>query len=287
MLNKNEAMGAYIGAAVGDAYGAPFEFIPTEDMEYAKRQGFDNTARYYTGGVHDVASGEWTDDTAMARCIAKSYFLNNKIDDHTTMKMFADWADNGVLGTRDYCFDIGNTVSSAIRQWRTGKKSLPMEGTGEGNGGIMRLAPVVVFNSNNYYHAVEDAVQTSRLTHDNDICDLYAECLMDVIFRKGNVQGIVPYNMCTGDGNGHVEATFWNAVECIDKTDNFMDAINMAVMMGNDTDSTACVTGMIAGSLYGLESIPVELINGLVGAETLMEEAEELYNLGLTERQVH
>ena len=61
-MHKDNAIGMFMGLFIGDALGAPLEFTerntgnPLKDM--------------VGGGVHETAPGEWTDDGAMAMCIA-------------------------------------------------------------------------------------------------------------------------------------------------------------------------------------------------------------------------
>ena len=56
--------GTMIGLAVGDALGAAVEF---------QRPGtFRAVTGYRGGGPHDLAPGEWADDTSMALALADS-----------------------------------------------------------------------------------------------------------------------------------------------------------------------------------------------------------------------
>lgn len=281
-LTRDQAIGAYIGAAVGDAYGAPFEFMDEDEVRCFASEHFDETGGYFSGGAHQVVEGEWTDDTAMARCIADSYLNHKEIDERQVMENFWDWMTMGVFGTRDHCFDIGNTCRAAITIWRyQGKSKMIPRGhksPSEGNGGIMRLAPVITFNSQNYFDAVNDAILTSSFTHKTDLCDKYAEAVMDVVFGTG----LRPL-MNQGEpklGSGFVYATFWNAVFCFTVTSNYLDCIREAVLMGDDTDSTAAVAGMIAGAHYGISGIPEDLVDSLFDSDQLLAEAESLYQLG-------
>jgi ADP-ribosylglycohydrolase len=43
----------------------------------------------------------------------------------------------------------------------------------------------------------------------------------------------------------------------------------MAVNLGNDTDTTAAVTGALAGLSYGIEGIPVEWLNTLAASDDI------------------
>jgi len=57
-----------------------------------------------------------------------------------------------------------------------------------------------------------------------------------------------------------LEASFW----CLMKTDSYHDAVLKAVNLGSDTDTTAAVTGGLAGLLYGSQNIPAEWLEVLV-----------------------
>lgn len=54
-----------------------------------------------------------------------------------------------------------------------------------------------------------------------------------------------------------LKASIW----CLLTTDNYKDAALKAVNLGEDTDTTAAVTGGLAGLLYGLDNIPSNWIN--------------------------
>ena len=49
----------------------------------------------------------------------------------------------------------------------------------------------------------------------------------------------------------------------LEQTSDYEDAIKRAVLLGNDTDTTACVTGGLAGIRYGLRKIPERWLNAL------------------------
>ena len=41
---------------------------------------------------------------------------------------------------------------------------------------------------------------------------------------------------------------------------NYKQAVKQAILLGNDTDTTACVTGGLAGILFGFEDIPQQWV---------------------------
>ena len=60
------------------------------------------------------------------------------------------------------------------------------------------------------------------------------------------------------------------------KTDNYKAAVLRAVNLGEDTDTTAAVTGGLAGLLYGLEGIPAAWRKQLARADDIENLAERL-----------
>jgi ADP-ribosylglycohydrolase len=59
----------------------------------------------------------------------------------------------------------------------------------------------------------------------------------------------------------HAHHTIQAAIYCFLKTDSYEEAVLMAVNLGDDTDTTASVTGALAGIYYGFDSIPVKWRN--------------------------
>ena len=60
----DKSRGAMLGLAIGDALGAPVETLP--------RGSFAPVTSYRAGGYFQLPAGAWTDDTAMALCLADS-----------------------------------------------------------------------------------------------------------------------------------------------------------------------------------------------------------------------
>ncbi len=63
-MNLDQALGSIIGLAIGDALGAPVEFC--------QRGRFTALTGLREGAKFKMRLGEWSDDTAMALCLAES-----------------------------------------------------------------------------------------------------------------------------------------------------------------------------------------------------------------------
>jgi ADP-ribosyl-[dinitrogen reductase] hydrolase len=56
---------------------------------------------------------------------------------------------------------------------------------------------------------------------------------------------------------------------CLLNTDNYADAVLKSVNLGDDTDTTAAVTGGLAALIYGFDSIPNEWLDQLARKEDI------------------
>lgn len=69
--------------------------------------------------------------------------------------------------------------------------------------------------------------------------------------------------------SGYVVDTLEAAVWCLLNTDNYADCVLKAVNLGGDTDTTAAVSGGIAGLVYGEDLIPDLWIATLLGRSSI------------------
>ena len=156
--------GCLLGLAVGDAVGTTLEFKPPGS--------FKPIVGMAGGGPFRLKPGEWTDDTSMALCLATSLVEKNRFDPKDQMDRYCRWWKEGYLSSNGICFDIGNAVAAALRQYQqTGE---PIAGSTDphsaGNGCIMRLAPVPMFYFNDPEEAIEKSAESSKTTHGAAAC---------------------------------------------------------------------------------------------------------------------
>ena len=72
-----------------------------------------------------------------------------------------------------------------------------------------------------------------------------------------------------GNGSGYVVDCLRSAFMILARAESYEEAVKQAVMLGDDTDTTACVVGGLAGSVYGEEGIPVRWLKTLRGREAV------------------
>ena len=158
--------GCLLGLAAGDALGTTLEF---------KRRGtFTPLTDMVGGGPFGLDAGQWTDDTSMALCLAESLLECGGFDARDQMQRYVRWWQEGYLSSTGTCFDIGNTVSGALRRFLNEEgqagQGNPFAGSTDphtaGNGSLMRLAPVPLFFAPaGAKEAIARAGESSRTTH--------------------------------------------------------------------------------------------------------------------------
>ena len=273
-------IGLFLGLAIGDAIGAPIEFQPSREPE-------NYITRYMSGGAHNVSKGEFTDDTSMALAMADAFLEAKAFDGKLIMQNFVLWKNEGVYSPRGVMFDCGNTVLQALRNFEKDQRN-PFAGSKDefssGNGGLMRLAPAIIFA-----HSEDDASylarETTRLTHGANealFCsEIFARELFSRTISNEYSQYKHPIDIAREDvmSGGYVKETYQAAWWAFQTTDNFEDCIIKAVNRGFDSDTTGAVAGMIAGCFYGLSHIPQWMIDGLQWNEKIIRVATDLHNL--------
>ena len=150
--------GALLGLAVGDALGTTLEFCIRDQNPHHKEM--------LGGGAFDVAPGEWTDDTAMALCLAESLVNCQAFDTHDQLSRYVRWWREGYMACQGRCIDIGGTTLDALQRFERTQDTNAggTQAYQSGNGGIMRLAPAVMV-ANSEQEAVSLAVRSSLTTH--------------------------------------------------------------------------------------------------------------------------
>jgi len=290
--------GALLGLACGDAVGTTLEFSP--------RGSFQPITDMVGGGPFKLAPGQWTDDTSMALCLAESLAEKEGFDPADQMTRYLNWWHWGYLSSTGNCFDIGSTVRSALTRFQDSGE--PYSGSTDpwsaGNGSLMRLAPVVLFAYGSPDKLAALAAQSSRTTHGAaeaiECCQLFAQlirlalsgCPKNSLLRS--ISGIWHQDkvkqLATGDfiskpdsaikGSGYCVESLEAALWCFFNTDSYPEAILAAANLGDDADTTAAISGQMAGAFYGAAGIPAQWREKLTMREDIEHLATRLYQLG-------
>jgi len=281
-MNRDKSIGMFIGLAIGDALGAPLEF------QEAREPG-NFLTKYTIGGAHNVSLGEWTDDTSMALAIAKSLIEKQTFDADDIMQKFCNWYKKGEYSTRGRCFDIGGTVSVALRSYSetidNSEYLQPYRGRiatdTSGNGALMRMAPVIMV-AKNPFHAMQLATQQTLLTHGSNLCIEYSLMLAEELYHGYPIARYNDYKLPTDIkvnevmSGGFVKETYEAAWWAFATTNSFEECIIKAVNRGHDADTTGAVAGMIAGRHYGHSKIPEYFKDNLMLYDELFQTAIDL-----------
>jgi len=280
-LDDDRVVGVIVGAAVGDALGAPFEFGPegTFSAQLPARRS-DGVGDMIGGGVFDWGPGEFTDDTQMGLALASSLLARGGYDPDDLWLRWRIWARTSS--------DVGNTTRWALdhEDWRLVVHHDP-ERTAA-NGALMRAFPLAlatIGTDTDVARAV--TLHQSLLTHAHPAAAWGA--WLGVAMTRGALTGADPLATLDlelarladedpgtaerfltmldpgwgpadgereGIGNGSVWGCVAQAVWAIRRHDRFSDVLADVVDLGKDTDTVACVAGAIAGAREGASAIP-------------------------------
>ena len=76
------------------------------------------------GGPANPEPGQWTDDTAMALCLAESLIERNGFDPVDQLERYVRWLRQGHLSSTGQCIDVGNIVASALLRFERTREPL-------------------------------------------------------------------------------------------------------------------------------------------------------------------
>lgn len=297
---QDRIAGALYGVAIGDALGAPLEFMSSEEI--AEEHGY--VTEMIGGGWLDIAPGETTDDTEMTLAVAEGIMENPDDPIPAIGERFIAWANSGPK-------DIGTTCSLSTKRaaaLRTATERLAKDdwfkaaqysaevsgGRSGGNGALMRTVYPGLYYRNRLM-AVETAKAIAQMTHwdeaSNEACALYSDVIHYLITEAANENATAEkirvaiakkleptrYNLDGIEKQGRAGElnptgyvvdsllcalySFWYAGNTFEKT------VANAANLGGDADTIAAVTGGLAGAFYGFEAIPERWVAALSKAD--------------------
>jgi ADP-ribosyl-[dinitrogen reductase] hydrolase len=170
-LDRDRALGALMGLAVGDALGTTQEF--TRPNAPALPALADGPQREMVGeGPFGVAPGQVTDDTQMAACLSQSLMACGLLDPDEVAARYVKWSA--------VAFDIGNQtraaldlVAEGVSPEESGRRVwLSTTRRAAGNGSLMRTTPIGLFAANRPENRRMAATLDSAVTHYDPRCQL-------------------------------------------------------------------------------------------------------------------
>ena len=290
-IDRDRATGVVLGAAVGDALGAPFEFAPrgTFSARLPDRRP-DGVGDMIGGGAFGWEPGEFTDDTQMGLALARSLLDRGGYDPEDLWRRWQVWARTSS--------DVGNTIRAALHHREWADVEHPDPEMTAGNGALMRAFPLALATLDTDEAAARAVtLHQSLLTHVNPAAAWGA--WLGVAMMRAGVVGVDPlatleselvhlsqqdratagrfitmldpgWEPKDGDreriGNGSVWGCLAQAVWALHRQDRYAEVIADVVELGKDTDTVACVAGAIAGARDGASAIPAGWLGPLHGS---------------------
>lgn len=300
---RDAALGALLGACVGDAAGAVLEFIDPPPSPAKVQWALTMPG----GGVWGVAPGQITDDGELLLCLAQALADSPTFDLERIALTYAAWIDSPP-------FDIGATTSRALGAVHSGQAYAPTMTAAaarysmdsKANGSLMRAAPLGVWGRHLSPVALADyARQDSCLSHPNPSCwqavACYSIALAHLMTHLGDRQGAfaaanvwaltyagaevqgwladaasnraTPYSPQIG----FVRIGFTHAFRHLCLGTDFVAALTETLVGGGDTDTNACIVGGLIGAAVGADAIPAPLRQAVMTCDTRQGQARPAF----------
>ena len=280
----------------------PLEKVPPiEKIDMIPPKGFEKTYK-------DIPFGTYSDDGAQFLCVLESFIECKKLDIKNLADKLLDWWTWGHLAVDNNIFDVGGQTMQSLMKYSSGTSPYESGFTirnGQGNGSLMRVLGIPLLHDGNDEELVKDAQNQSLITHghvNNQICCALYSLIIRYILKgnkfeesyeisvnklkeiyKGDkdrldrlINYILPENAIEESGTGYVIDCLNSSFKVIRNSNSYEEAIKKAIAFGNDTDTTAAVTGGISGVLYGFNSIPQRWFEILRGKEEVYKLIENI-----------
>ncbi|HJP64685.1 MAG TPA: ADP-ribosylglycohydrolase family protein [Actinomycetota bacterium] len=292
--------GCILGLALGDALGAPFEFRRAHEIP-------DPIPAFELPWM-DRPPGSTTDDTAMARNLARSLAEGGRFDPDDVVRRHLEWfrsdpPDVGSL-TRKVLRQVGlgtRAPEAARRVWEERGPEVSA-----GNGSVMYCAPLGVAYANRPDRLAEIAPRLSALTHYDERCRTAVlavtvavaalirgegperavrTALEAVVDRDGGeeleflVEAVGATRPVDGPDQGFCLFTAAIGLQTLAREEALEPALRRVVSLGGDTDTNAAVAGALVGAAVGDSALPAGWLARLEDRDELEREASALVPL--------
>jgi ADP-ribosylglycohydrolase/protein-tyrosine phosphatase len=278
---RSRFLGALVGLAAGDALA-----VATQSLEPGS---FTPVTDPVGGGRFDLPAGAWSDDTAMALCLADSLVACGGFDTRDQIERYVRWQHEGYLSATGRCVGMtpGAAHALAAAQWRRQVFPGSHEPTHLDPEPLSRIAPAVMLAFARVEEAVHLAGDAARVTSQApavvEVCRVFAAMLHAALSGRPKDEVLAPRrgladleeaaglrprirSLLRGryrrksPGQIHTGHTITQALEAalwaFDRTVTFRDGALLAANLGERSDVVTAVYGQLAGAYYAVEGIP-------------------------------
>lgn len=162
MLTSTQIKTFIEAGMLADAFGVPYEFKSRDSFTATTMIGH---------GTYDMPIGSWSDDSSLTLILMQTMLEDKQYA--TFMHHAEDYMMHGAFTPNGEMFDIGATTRKAVINFAEGAAPLASGDRSEyanGNGGIMRVAPLAVTLLHEKDTAVRQATieNWTKLTHSHE-----------------------------------------------------------------------------------------------------------------------
>lgn len=298
MTLKTQRTAAIWGFIVGDAMGVPYEFSEREIMQE------NPAAEMIGYGSHFQPPGTWSDDTSMLLCVVENLKKQGGFTDLANLfKLWYQHGHHTAHGKIFDIGNATRIAIERLIDGIHPSKSGEIHEYSAGNGSLMRCLPYAYepdFGLSMLKMLLDSRI-THNTTICNECCLFYSkvhqaltkgqdkeEAVMEGINILQSIQHTF-YDLFNEIENrfsdnfnrlfskrfktiteneiqstGYVLHTLEAAIWCFLNSNSYSGAVLKAINLGGDTDTIAALTGGLAASYYGLDSIPKSWIEKIV-----------------------
>ncbi|MBV6424638.1 MAG: hypothetical protein NAOJABEB_02451 [Steroidobacteraceae bacterium] len=290
--------GALLGLATGDALAAATQF--------RKPGSFAPIGDLLGGGPFDLPRGAWTDDTAMALCVAESFLERGAFDPVDQVARFARWQREGHLSATGQCVGITAAVTRALgaARWRRQRFPGSHDPAQLDPEVLSRIAPAVMFHFNDAGAAIETAAELARTTCQApialDACRVLATALHAALegrdkpailraVRQLGERGALRPEVADIAAGGYRRslaapartrsnalAVLALALDAFETTASWRDGALACANRGGDSDVLTAAYGQLAGAHFGSPAIPPAWRESLASKGLIVDVADRL-----------
>jgi ADP-ribosyl-[dinitrogen reductase] hydrolase len=299
----DRVVGSALGLALGDALGAPFEFLRARNVP-------DPIPALERPWLSEPP-GSTTDDTAMARNLMRSLAAQGRFDPGDLVARHLEWfrsdpPDVGTLTGRVLRrIAAGEDAATAAREiWKERGPEVSA-----GNGSVMYCPPLGLAYANRPDELGHLAPGLSALTHVDGRCmtAVLAVTLGVAALVRGDpaeaaarsalsavdeleggeeleflVEAVGGSRAIDGPDQGFCLFTAGAAFQALLRPGDVETELRRVVSLGGDADTNAAVAGALLGARDGTKGLPADWLERLRDAEAIRADAEALVALAGT-----